>query len=192
MARNKKGQITGDKSIETAIKKSLLAVAKDEGIRLKAMVRDELERELRLNIYDSYMPATKKGKETREYNETHKHQKPSPYHHTGLLAKSVYATIEGDTIKAMVKDEQYKNGTSTTKLYNYLKFGTTDTPKKSVYGYNNGKKFARYVAQEPHNFEARTREYMRNYLNEIEIDINANGAKRINPKYLKKLKKSDM
>ena len=188
MARNKKGQITGDKLIETAIKKSLLAVAKDEGIRLKAMVRDELEKELRLDIYDSYTSATKKGKAVEEYNKTHKHQKPRLYHHTGLLASKVYATIDGNVIKAMVRDEQYDNGTSTQEVYYYLKFGTTSTPKKSVYGYNNGKQFARYTPQAPHNFEARTREYMKSFLNKLKADIEQNGTKHINKKYLKKLK----
>lgn len=188
MARNKKGQITSTKPIEIAIKNVLLNVARDEGIRVKAMVRDELERELRLDIYDSYMPATKSGKETQEYNKTHKHQKPHPYHHTGLLASSVYATIDGNIIKAMVRNEQYSNGTSTQKLYDYLKFGTTDTPKKSVYSYDNGKQFARYTPQAPHNFEARTREYMNQYLDNLAVDIEKNGRKNINPKYLRNIK----
>lgn len=188
MARNKKGQITSTKPTEIVIKKTLLNIARDEGIRIKAMVRDELERELRLDIYDSYMPATKSGIKTKNYNETHKHQKPRPYHHTGLLASKVYATIEGDVIKAMVRNEQYDNGTSTQQVYDYLKFGTSDTPKKSVYGYDNGKKFARYVAQKPHNFEARTREYMNQYLDNLATDIEKNGRKNINPKYLRNIK----
>lgn len=188
MARNKKGQITSTKPIEIAIKKSLLNIARDEGIRIKAMVRDELERELRLDIYDSYTPATKSGIETKKYNETHKHQKPRPYHHTGLLASKVYATIDGDVIKAMVRNEQYDNGTSTQEVYDYLKFGTTNTPKKSVYGYNNGKQFARYTPQAPHNFEARTKEYMKQYIDTLAKDIEKNGKKNINPKYLRNIK----
>ena len=192
MARNKLGQITRTKPIEIAIKKSLLAIARQEGVRVKALVRDELEDQLRLNVYTSYEPATKIGIETKKYNETHKHQKSHPYHHTGLLASSIYTVIDGDTIKAMVKNNQYPNGTSTTKLYDYLKFGTTDTPKKSVYGYDNGKKFARYVAQRPHNFEARTKIYMNHFLDKLAANIEENGSAKINSKYLRKLRKSDM
>lgn len=186
MPRNKKGQITGNKPVEIAIKKSLLAITKDEDIRLKAMVRDELETELRFQVYTSYTPATKRGKETQEYNKTHKHQKARPYHHTGLLARSIYAKIDGDNAKAMIRDEKYDDGASTVEVYDYLKFGTTNTPKESdTYDYGNETKFSQYIPQEPHNFEARTREHMNDFLNRLEEDIITNGKKNINPKYLK-------
>ena len=193
MARNTKGQWASTNSIEIALKKRLLAIAKDDGIKLKAMVRDKLEEELRFNVYTSYRPATKKGKDTQYYNETHKHQKARPYHHTGLLASKIDAIIDGDSVKAIVRDAQYADGASTTEVYDYLKFGTTNTPKKSdVYDYNNGNNFSQYISQKPHNFEARTRDAMESYLNELKTDIEQNGKKYINPKYLKKLRKSDM
>ena len=188
MARNKKGQITSTKPIEIAIQKRLIDIAKDEGIRIKALVRDELEKELRLDIYDSYTPLTKRGKMVQEYNETHKHQKPHPYHHTGRLAQSVYAIIDGDNVKAMIKNKQYDNGTSTAEVYDYLKFGTTNNPKSNIYSYDNGTKFSTYISQPPHNFEARTREHMKDFLNKLAIDINENGTKNINPKYLRDIK----
>ena len=188
MARNKLGQITGTGPVEAIIKKSLLAIAKDEGIKLKAMVRDELEKELSFQVYTSYKPVTKKGKDTQYYNKTHKHQKVKPYHHTGKLARNIYAVIDGNNVKAMVRDEEYDNGVSTTEVYDYLKFGTTDTPKNDTYSYDGGKNFSKYIPQGPHNFEARTREHMRDFLNKVEIEIRTNGSKNINPRYLKKQK----
>ena len=193
MLRNKRGQFTGNKPIAIAISKRLLNIAKDEGIRIKAMVRDELETELRFQVYTSYRPATKQGQEVAEYNATHKHQKSRPYHHTGRLAHNINAIIDGNTVKAIVRDEKYDNGASTTEVYDYLKFGTTNTPKKSdVYDYNNGDRFSQYISQEPHNFEARTRDHMEDFLSQLAEDIDRNGKKNINPKYLKKIKKSDM
>ena len=188
MARNKLGQITGTKPVEITLKKSLLAIAKDEGIRVKAMVRDELEKELAFDVYASYRPATEKGKEVQEYNKTHKHQKPHLYHHTGKLARNIYTIIDGDNVKAMVRDEKYDNGVSTTEVYDYLKFGTPDIPQNDTYDYANGSKFSKYIPQAPHNFEARTRKYMNQYLDTIAKDIEQNGIKHVNPKYLKNLK----
>ena len=188
MAKNKWNQYASAKPIEMAIKKRLLSIASEEGIRVKALVRDELEKELRFNIYESYAPSTKQGQQIQEYNETHKHQKAKLYHHTGRLAQSIYATIDGDNVKAMVRDEKYDDGASTTEVYDYLKFGTTNTPKKDVYSYNNGTEFSRYTSQPPHNFEARTRDHMNEFLNNLAEDIDQNGAKNINPKYLRDIR----
>ena len=171
MARNKKGQYASENLISLKISKTLQNIADDVAIRVKPIIRDELEKTLRYEIYASRTPATKKGQTTKEYNESHNHQKTKPYHHTGLLAGSVYATIDGDVIKANIKDQQYDNGSSTTEVYDYLKFGTTDTPKNDTYSYDGGKKFSKYISQEPHNFEARTREYMKQFINNLAIDL---------------------
>ena len=120
-----------------------------------------------------------------EYNETHKHQKKRPYHHTGLLERSVYGTIDGDIVKANIRDQKYDNGASTTEVYDYLKFGTTDTPKNDTYDYEGGAKFSQYIPQEPHNFEARTREYMNQFLDRLAADIK-NHPERYSDKYRKK------
>ena len=121
MARNRKGQYASENIINLKISKALQNIANDVAIRVKPIIRDELEKTLRYEIYASRTPATKKGLTTKEYNESHSHQKVKPYHHTGLLASSVYATIDGDTIKANIKDQQYDNGSSTTDVYDYLK-----------------------------------------------------------------------
>lgn len=191
MAKNKFKQFTSTKPIEVAISKRLMAIANDEGIKLKAMVRDELEDTLRHEVYASYRPATKKGQETQEYNETHKHQKTRPYHHTGLLARSIYAITNDIGAEAMVRDEEYDNGSSTTEVYDYLKFGTTDNPKNDTYDYAGGTKFSKYIPQDPHNFEARTRQHMNVFLDNLGHEIESNGINKINPKYFKKLRKSD-
>jgi len=185
MAKNKKGQFTGERIVSLKISKALQEIANDAAIRVRPIVRDELENTLRTEIYTSYTPATKKGKDIQEYNETHKHQKAHPYHHTGLLASSVYATIEGNTVKANIKDEKYNNGTSTTEVYNYLKFGTTTTPKSNSYSYNNGNDFSQYISQKPHNFEARTREYMKIFLDRLANDLQQH-PERYSDKYKNK------
>lgn len=188
MARNKRGQNTSIKPIEIAITKRLQNIARDEDIKLKAMVRDKLETELLFNVHDSFRPATKKGQEVREYNENHTHQKANTYHHTGLLLESIYAVITENGVAAKVRDLKYDNGASTQEVYDYLKFGTSDIPKKSdVFDYANGEKYSMYISQEPHNFEARTREAMRQYLQDIEDDIDKNGVKNINKKYLRNI-----
>lgn len=178
MARNKKGQITSENIIATKISKALQDVADEAKIRIKPIVRDKLESELRYQIYASYTPATERGKQIQEYNESHEHQKIHAYHHTGLLASSVYATIEGDTVQANIRDQQYDNGTSTTEVYDYLKFGTTNTPKNDTYAYDNGTKFSKYISQDPHNFEARTREVMKQFVNDLSYELQTEAGKQ--------------
>ena len=95
MARNKRGQVVSIKMPQVKINKHLQEIADEAAIRIRPIIRDELEQTLREEIYASYTPATKSGKETQEYNESHKHQKSRPYHHTGILASSIYANIEG-------------------------------------------------------------------------------------------------
>lgn len=171
MARNKRGQFTSKNMNVVKISKALQEIADDAAIRVRPIVRDELENTLRHEIYASRTPATESGKQVREYNETHKHQKKRPYHHTGLLESSVYGTIDGDVVKANIRDQKYDNGASTTEVYDYLKFGTTDTPENDTYDYANGTKFSKYISQEPHNFEARTKEYMQIFLDRLAADI---------------------
>lgn len=186
MARNKKGQITSTKNnVEVIIQKYLENIANEARIRVKPIIRDELERTLRAEIYASYVPATKKGQETQEYNKTHKHQKVQSYHHTGTLTSSIHGTIDGSIVKAgPMEGITYEDGTPVEDVYNYLKFGTTDTPKKDVFNYGEGK-FSQYISQEPHNFEARTREYMNTFLKDLAIDLQQH-PERYSEKYRNK------
>lgn len=193
---NRFGQFVSEKPIAIAVSKRLRAIAEDVAVKVRPLVRDELEYTLRSKIYASRTPATQAGKEVQEYNETKAHQKRKLYHHTGTLERSIYCIIEGNTVKAMIRDEKYGNGRSATQVYDDLKFGTTNNPKKPMYKiYDDGGNIiglSPYIQQKPHNFEARTREYMKTYLNNLEKDIYENGAKNINPKYLRKLSKADL
>lgn len=184
MARNTRGQFTGKNVITWKITKHLQEIADEVAIKVRPMVRDELESTLRAEIYNSYRPATEQGKATQEYNETHKHQKARPYHHTGLLASKVGANIEGNTIKAVVRHGVYDDGATTSEVYDYLKFGTPKKASTDVYDYNNGEEFSQYISQEPHNFEARTRDHMRDYMKELEVKITQHPEK-ISDKYKK-------
>ena len=171
MARNKRGQYVSEGNLELKITKRLQAVADEVAIRVKPIVRDELEQTLRAEIYASLTPATEKGKAIQNYNESHTHQKKRLYHHTGTLASSIHGTINGDIVNAgPMEGVTYEDGTPVEDVYNYLKFGTTDTPKKDVYNYGDGQ-FSQYIPQEPHNFEARTREYMKVFLKDLEKDL---------------------
>lgn len=178
--RNKRGQFTSEKPISWKITNVLKKTASDVAIRIKPLIRDKLEEELRTQIYLSRTPVTEKGQAIKEYNKTHDHQKPKLYHHTGKLERSVYATIDGNRVVAHIKDDTYDNGKSTTEVYDYLKFGTPDTPnpgKADVYSYANGTKFSRYLSHKPHQFEARTRENMVIFLEKLKRDLKNNPGK---------------
>ena len=171
MPRNTRGQFVGANKISLKITKRLQEVANEAAIRVKPIIRDELEQTLRAEIYASYTPATEKGREIEEYNQTHKHQKLRLYHHTGKLASSVRAYIDKDTIKIRFKNKKYDNGKTVEEVYDFLRFGTKKESSKKGFSYNNGEEFSTYIHQEPHNFETRTREHMRIFLKELEIDL---------------------
>ena len=120
-SKNKWNQYTRNKPIEIKLKKRLLEIAKDEGIRVKALVRDEFEKTIRFEMYKSYVPATERGKTVEEYNSTHKFSKPRPYHHTGLLIRNTHARMDDDSIKIVITSEKYDDGSSTEEVYDYLK-----------------------------------------------------------------------
>ena len=187
MARNKGGQFVGLGDLEIKLTKHLQKVADEAAVRIRPVVRDELEQTLRAEIYASYTPATEKGKVVKDYNESHKHQKTRLYHHTGILASSIHGTIDRDIIKAGPMDGvTYPDGTSVKDVYNYLKFGTTDTPNNDTYSYGDGQ-FSKYIAQEPHNFEARTRAHMKQFMKDLSIELQTEaGKKRYIGRYLKK------
>lgn len=156
------GHFTKEMSI--LITKQLQAIADDVAIRVRPLVRDELERTHRANIYDSYVPAV---------NGT--------YHHTGTLASSVKGLIDGNAVKAVIEDKEFPNdvrspnaATSTVEVYEILKNGSTANPKADSYPYrgNNGKiEWSMYIQQKPHNFEQRTLEDMEIFLDELAANL---------------------
>lgn len=173
MARNTRGQFVRTGHLSMKISKQLQEIAREAEVRVKPIVRDEAERILREEVYDSYQPVTQKGKDTQQYNENHAHQKARPYHHTGILASNIYGAIEGDEIKLKVRETaKYDNGKSAAEVYDFLKYGTTNAPKKDSYSYNNGNDFSQYISQPPHNFEARASERINRFLDEFAQKIN--------------------
>ena len=185
MAKNRSGQFVSTDNLELKISKKLQAIADEVAIRVRPIVRDELERTHIFNVYASYQPSTEKGKSIQDYNDTHKHQKSRLYHHTGTLASSIYAVIDGDTVIAKVRDKQYPDGTSTTKVYDILKYGTPKTSNKKGFYYNNHDEFSTYISQPPHNFEARTREDMKIFLKDLARDLR-NHPEKYSDKYRNK------
>lgn len=159
--RNKRGQYVSENKLNTKIDTALKNVTQEYNIRLQALIRDKLIEELRHQIYASY---TSTG--------------DGSYTHKNLLPPNVYAVIEGDTIKVKLSDVSYKGTDSKgniidipiSEVYDYLKFGTTKTPKNEVYSYigDDGKiHYAHYRPTPPHNFEARTREAINQFINDI-------------------------
>lgn len=174
---NTRGQFTGEKLLEKKLSKRLQEIARESKIRLQALTRDKLISELRHQIYLSYV-STGDGS----------------YEHRRLLPKNVYAVIEGDTIQVKLIDDHYKGVDSKGNIidvpvqdvYNYLKFGTKKHAKSIVYPYldeNNDISFAHYKATPPHNFEARTREVMDMFLDDV-----ANNPETALKPYLEKYK----
>ena len=162
------GKFTKEMSI--LITKELRTIADDVAIRVKPIVRDELERTHRANIYDSYIPAV-----------------DGSYHHTGTLASSIKGLIDGNAVKAVVEDREFPNdvrspnaATSTLEVYEILKNGSTSNPKADAYPYRDGSgeiKWSMYIQQKPHNFEQRTLEDMEVFLDQLTRDLKNNPEK---------------
>lgn len=174
MARNRYGQFVRKGYLTIQVTSALKDVAKEAEIRIRPFIRDNAEQILRDEIYASYRPATKSGRATQEYNDTHKHQKARPYHHTGKLASAIYATIEGDQIKTKVRESvTYDDGTPATKVYDILKYGTPKESNKKGFFYNNGEDFSPYISQEPHNFETTAGRRIDAFLDKFVQDMNS-------------------
>lgn len=197
--RNIKGQVIRADKLKIHITEELKEIAELTNTKVKPLIRDKLEEELRYQIYASYTPATEKGKAVSTYNKSNTHQQARPYHHTGKLASKVYAVIEGNEIKAKLMPGQYDNGKTVEEVYNILKFGTSETPHKispktgkPVDGfYFNGKSnFSPYIQQQPHNFETETNRNMQEFIQkEIINKLNKNPKAYAGTKYEKKSNK---
>lgn len=162
------GQFTKEMSI--LVTKELQSIANEVEIRVKPLVRDELEKTHRANIYDSYVPAI---------NGT--------YHHTGKLASSIKGRIDGNAVKIIIEDKKFPNdirssnaATSTTEVYEILKNGSTANPRANVYPYEGKKpknggigpvQWSSYIQQTPHKFEQRTLEDMEIYLDQLATNL---------------------
>lgn len=161
-----------EKNATIRISKDLTELSDNLGLNIKPIIRDELVKTLRSNIYASYGPATLKGKEIDKYNQEHKHQKKQLYHHTGTLVGAVYGSIEGNKVQALIRDDKYADGTSAKDVYQILKQGTPIAPSGDHHSYytvkDNGKEgYYEYISQPPHPFEQQTIADMKVYLQKM-------------------------
>ena len=172
--QNSRGQFVKDMSI--LITKELQAAADEVGVRIRPIVRDELERTHRANIYATRVPAEN-----------------GSYHHTGTLASHVKGIIDGNAVKAVIEEVPYKNqirsqhgAKLTTEVYEILKNGSKAHPRADSYPYTDEDgqvKWSQYIQQKPHDFEQRTLDDMEVFLN----NIKSNPELYLKP-YLKKYK----
>ena len=128
MARKKSAYVY--RGVGLRIDKQLTELADEIGIRIKPMVRDELERTYRANIYESRVS-----------------ESAGTYHHTGRLAGSIYAVINGDIIKVKIKPVKYpdKKGRkiTTVQVYKWLTKGTKKVAKSEYYPIESNEKKVR-------------------------------------------------
>lgn len=175
LRQNNLGQITNEFSI--LVTKELQKIADDAELKIKPIIRDELERVYKDNVRNSYTPISKTGIAVEEYNKTHKHQKPKSYHHTGTFADSVKSVIDGSTVKIIIEDKLYEDGVSTTQVHEWLTKGTTDTPRKKSYPYvkkqgdSYSAEWASYNPTPKHYFEEHTLEQMKGFLNDLSVNM---------------------
>lgn len=182
-SRNEKGQIS--KQLSILMTKELRNIAKDCENKVKIVLRDELEKQHRFDIYSTYGPIQESGKSVAEYNEKHKHKKKQPYHHTGLLIKSVRGTIEGNVVKIDIEDAHYEDGTSVRDVYEWLDKGTKSSEYENyiLNGKGSHTPYVKYVKTPRHGFKKMTLDYMDSYIkNTLIPDIK-------NKKYIRKTRK---
>lgn len=157
--QNSRGRFVKDMSI--LITKDLQAAADEVGVRIRPIVRDELVRTHRANIYATRIPAEN-----------------GSYHHTGMLARHVKGIIDGNTVKAVIEEVPYKKdeirsqhgAKLTTEVYEILKNGSKAHPRADSYPYTDKDgqvKWSQYIQQKPHDFEQRTLDDMEVFLNNI-------------------------
>lgn len=166
------------RNLNKKIEKQLEQKADELSSKVKITIRDELQKTLREEIYDSFAPVQISGKKVDTYNKNHKHQKARPYHHTGLLISHTFAKIDGNKIKIVVEGD-YPDGTSIAKVYNWLRNGTSES-EYDVYilgGKGSHTPYVGYEPTPPHRFEQKTLTRMDVFLKELAKDISKNPAK---------------
>ena len=189
LRQNIKGQITKDFSI--LVTKKLQAVADEVNIRVKPLIRDELEYKYKTNVVATYAPISKTGIAVKEYNETHKHQKSASYHHTGTFLENIKAIIDGNTVKVIIKEDTYDDGATTTQVYEWLRYGTTTNPVNDSYPYvkkqggNYSTGWATYNPTPKHPFEEMTLEQMKGFLDTLAGEFKNKTVRKEYMKYAK-------
>ena len=182
------------------ITKALEEQADLMNLNIKAMVRDKLQETYVNNVRASYTPRSMKGQNIVKHNKDpyNTHKKKLTYRHTGIFANSIYTKIDKNTVKVMIKDEQYPDGASTTQVYKWLTEGTkgggnypyikhTGNDTSDPNSYSTG--WAINYPTPAHLFEQHTKVQMQGYLDQLKNDIENNDAKVTQTKYNKYLRK---
>ena len=108
----------------------------------------------------------KVGKDVAKYNEKHTHQKKQPYHHSGLLLRSVHAEIEGDVVKIVIDDNYYDKETSVRDVYEWLDKGTGKSEHEYYIlgGKGSHTPLVPYVETPRHGFKQKTLQHMDGFI----------------------------
>lgn len=175
MANNQNAK-TSSINITKYIEKRLKSEAKYCEDKVKLVLRDKLEAQHKHDIYASYAPIQISGKQVKNYNKDPyiTHRKKLPYHHTGLLIRSVRGVINGKIVSIELDPLVYEDGTSVNDVYEWLDKGTKET---DYYVYILGGKGSHtpYVGKErtpKHGFRKATMDNIQNYIkNELIPDI---------------------
>ena len=164
--------------VKLELEKELIEAADLIGGRLRARVRDKLEKTYKDNIKNTYTPTGERGIAIKEYNKDpyNTHRKAANYHHTGLFLKSIHPYINGNKIGLNIDDLKYEDGTSTRQVYKWLTRGTRKRPKYPYYPVEGpdaeDTPWAKYVPTPKHNFNQLTVNDMNEYLNSLVNDLN--------------------
>lgn len=170
-----KGQFT--KHVSILLTKKMQEMAGEINQRARIALRNELEEQHKHDVYSTYAPIQESGKATAKYNAEHKHQKKQPYHHSGLLIRSIHGVIDGDVVRIELDDNQYEDGTSVRDVYEYLAHGTGNS-KYDQYilgGEDSGTPYVPYVRTPKHNFKRMTLDHMEKYIYDTLIPDIKNG-----------------
>ena len=167
------------------ITKQLEKTAQDLEVNLTKVIEDKLLETYKTNVQQSYSPRTVGGMMDKLFNEQAKEaeqkdkeqginarhrRKKLTYRHTGLFLDSIYTKVDDKTVKIMIADNQYPDGTSTTKVHKYLTQGTEGGGYYS-YQSENGETYARNYPTPKHEFEEYTQLQMMGFLDSLEGDI---------------------
>lgn len=172
---NKKGQF--EKQLTILLTKKMKEEVDKISYGAKVALRNELEEQHKHDVYSTYTTIQESGKAVAKYNAEHKHQKKQPYHHSGLLIRSIHGVIDGDEVKIDIDDNKYDDGTSVKDVYEYLAHGT-GSGKYGQYilgGYKSHTPFVPYVRTPKHDFKRMTLDYMDGYIKNTLIPDIKNG-----------------
>lgn len=183
LSQNSKGHIS--KQLSILISKKMKEAAQDCEEKVKIEIRNELDKQHKADIYNSFAPIHQSGKDVDKYNRTHTHQKKHPYHHSGLLLRSVHAEIDEDVVKIVIDDNEYDDGTSVRDVYEWLDKGTKDSEHDYYIlgGKGSHTPLVPYVKTPRHGFKQDTLRHMDGFIQNTIIPNIDKG------KYLRKTRK---